>query len=349
MISNESVITHDPYYQIPVKQYTVKSYYSHNITITSTDRMSNTVDGVVTKSNSCKRNAGHLPPISYCLCTCTSKTNQSFVSTVDSSRPNEVQQSTTHDDDENIIQTSSCDAKIQSSNTKCNKLTPVSSEEDLTKFVTKDRCSNERDTIDLIPASPTPLPDPEEDQSPDEFLIKLVKAQYGLDLEAKPALSLQGFFLEVSEAQMACYNTEVVSTVRNNDLDRLKQLHVQGQQMDCFNRFGESLLNIACRRGFEDIVAYLLEQESVSVRHCDDCGRTPLHDACWHPTPQLTICKWIMERDPVLFFTTDRRGCTAFQYARPEHWPIWRKFLMDNRKSLEGLTNPGIRSRLENA
>ena len=145
----------------------------------------------------------------------------------------------------------------------------MSSEEDLTKFVRKDRCSNERDTIELIPASPTPLPDPEEDQSPDEFLIKLVKAQYGLDLEAKPALSLQGFFLEVSEAQMACYNTEVVSAVRNNDLDRLKQLHVQGQQMDCFNRFGESLLNIACRRGFEDIVAYLLEQESVSVRHCD--------------------------------------------------------------------------------
>ena len=59
--------------------------------------------------------------------------------------------------------------------------------------------------------------------------------------------------------------------------------------MDCFNRFGESLLNIACRRGFEDIVAYLLEQESVSVRHCDDCGRTPLHDACWHPTLTGTL------------------------------------------------------------
>ena len=241
----------------------------------------------------------------------------------------------------------SCEAGIQSTDSKYNRLTPVSSDEDLIKYGQKRRCSNEREKIELPPSTVVSLPDPDEDISPDDFLVKLVMAQYGISLEAKPALSLEGFFLEVTEAQMACYNTEVVSAVRNNDLDHLKQLHVLGQPMDCFNRFGESLLNIACRRGFEDIVKYLLEQESVSVRYSDDCGRTPLHDACWHPSPQLTICKWILERDPVLFFTKDRRGCTAFKYARPEHWPIWRKFLLDNRESLERLTKAEILPVLE--
>jgi hypothetical protein len=209
-----------------------------------------------------------------------------------------------------------------------------------------DEQQSERRIIELPLVSAVSLPDPDEDVSPDEFLLKLVAAQYGFSFEAKPALSLDGFFVEVSEKQMAAYNNDVVSAVRNNELDHLKQLHADGQLMNCFNRFGESLLNIACRRGFQSIVRYLFDQPDISIRHRDDCGRTPLHDACWHPSPQLTICKWILETDPVLYFIKDRRGCTAFQFARPEHWPIWRQFLLDNRESLDGLTDPEIQSRL---
>jgi len=207
----------------------------------------------------------------------------------------------------------------------------------------KRRCSNEREAIETHTIS-KPLPDVNEAVSPDDFMLKLVEAQYGFKFEAKLAMSLDDFFSVASEEQMAAYNNDVVSAVRNDDLDHLKRLHAGGQLMDCFNRFGESLLNTACRRGFESIVRYLMDQPNASIRHRDDCGRTPLHDACWHPSPQLTICKWILETDPVLFFIADKRGCTAFQYARPEHWPIWRKFLLDNRESLVGLTNPDIQS-----
>ena len=110
-----------------------------------------------------------------------------------------------------------------------------------------------------------------------------------------------------------------------------------------YNRFGESLLHMACRRGFEDIVDYLLDQESeTETRICDDNGRTVLHDACWNPSPQLKICKRILDRDPILFFICDNRGCSAFEYARPEHWEIWRNFLLDNKDSLKALKHEEV-------
>eukprot|EP00536_Pseudo-nitzschia_multiseries_P001954 jgi/Psemu1/301118/fgenesh1_kg.26_\ len=183
--------------------------------------------------------------------------------------------------------------------------------------------------------------------SPDDFLHKLVFATCGMNLEPKKAKSLNDFFAQVTDDQVAAYTMTVVSACRNNDLDALKKLHrEEGQTLNCFNRFGESLLTMACRRGFEAIVEFLLEQSDVDVRISDDSGRTVLHDACWNPSPQLTICEWIMARDPALFFIADNRGCTPFEYARPEHWGIWRQFLLDNKDSLQGLRADDVKSKL---
>ena len=192
------------------------------------------------------------------------------------------------------------------------------------------------------------LPDPNEDKvSPDDFLHKLVYATCGLELEPKKAKSLENFFAKVTDEQIAAYTITVVQACRSNDLDALKKLQSEeGQIMNCFNRFGESLLTMACRRGFEDIVEYLLDSAEVDVRISDDSGRTVLHDACWNPSPQLKICQWIMQRDPALFFIADNRGCTPFQYARPEHWGIWRRFLLDNKDTLQSLTNEDVKTKL---
>ncbi|VEU38436.1 unnamed protein product [Pseudo-nitzschia multistriata] len=192
------------------------------------------------------------------------------------------------------------------------------------------------------------LPDPEDDKlSPDEFLHKLVFATCGMELEPKKAKSLKDFFEKVTDAQVAAYTMAVVSACRNNDLDALKKLHSEeGQTLNCFNRFGESLLTMACRRGFEDVVEYLLQQAGVDVRISDDSGRTVLHDACWNPSPQLRICGWITDRDPALWFVADNRGCTPFQYARPEHWGIWRQFLLDHKGALQLLRTDDIKSKL---
>ena len=188
----------------------------------------------------------------------------------------------------------------------------------------------------------TSLPDPSSTKcSPDEYLLLLTKAQLGIELEAKQASWLTSFFAEVTEEQMAAYTNDVVQAVRNNNLELLKTLHRDGQLLNCSNRFGESLLNMACRRGFEAVVQYLLAN-GVNVRLSDDSGRTPLHDACWNPTPQLTICQGLIKREPGLLLVADRRGCTAFQYARMEHWDKWRTFLFENRLCLNKLKQPDI-------
>merc|ERR1712228_84592 len=115
---------------------------------------------------------------------------------------------------------------------------------------------------------------------------------------------------------------------------------------DCFNRFGEGLLNLTCRRGFSDSVAFLLsDRVNLNVRVRDDFGRTPLHDACWNPEPLIDICTKLMEKDPSLFLVTDKRGYTAFQYARKTDWPLWRKFLFDRRHLLAPIMSEEIKSR----
>ena len=195
-----------------------------------------------------------------------------------------------------------------------------------------------------------PLPDPTiPNVSPEKFLLQLIEAtcprlrKTPVSVQKAKSPKLQPFWTQTTDEQVAAYTVQIVSACRTNSLESLRALQQAGHRLDCFNRFGESLLTMACRRGFEDIVKYLLEDESVStetlLRSCDDTGRTVLHDACWNPTPQLNICRWIMEREPALWLVADNRGCSPFQYARPEHWDIWRQFLMDNRQHLQRLQN----------
>jgi hypothetical protein len=190
----------------------------------------------------------------------------------------------------------------------------------------------------------TTLPDPNGPDSPDEFLAQLVQAEYGLSLKVKPARELKNFYHAVTKEQVDAYTSELVSVARSNDVSGLRSMSNSGHSLNCSNRFGESLLHLACRRGFEDMVDLLTEQPNVSVRVVDDGGRNPLHDTCWNPSPQLHICKLIMERDPTLFFISDSRGFTPFDYARPGHWSIWKQFLLDNRECLRKLTEASISS-----
>jgi hypothetical protein len=190
----------------------------------------------------------------------------------------------------------------------------------------------------------TAMPDPKDPCGPDKFLAQLVQAEYGLLLKVKPVAELKKFYHAVTEEQIVAYTTEIVSVAQNNDVSGLRNLSKSGHSLNCSNRFGESLLHLACRRGFDDMVDLLTEQLDVSVRIADDGGRNPLHDTCWNPSPQLRICKLIMERDPTLFFVSDSRGFTPFDYARREHWSVWKQFLLDNKGCLRKLTEPSISS-----
>lgn len=138
-------------------------------------------------------------------------------------------------------------------------------------------------------------------------------------------------FLHPTEEQIAAYNTHIIAAVRASDIYALRTMHNNGQTLGCCNRYGESILHMACRRSNPHVVAFLLKEAGVSPRIRDDHGRTPLHDACWRGTPEYSIVKLLLTAEPRLAFAKDVWGHTPFMYARREHWGAWNEFLDRNR------------------
>jgi hypothetical protein len=184
-----------------------------------------------------------------------------------------------------------------------------------------------------------------ESTSPDIYVQKLFQTILNFTPLVRPTLKISHqyakgsdypFIPPITEEEQAAYNIEIVNAVRENDMAAIKSYHYNGgRSLSCCNRFGESLLHMACRRGFESIVLYLIQDASVSVRITDDCGRTPLHDALWHKECQYNIMDLLVRTDPVLLFTCDKHGHTPFAYARREHWGNWRQFLWDRREHMK--------------
>jgi hypothetical protein len=226
-----------------------------------------------------------------------------------------------------------------------NATTKIKNDKQQHNSIAKDQRKQSSPTV-IIPDHLAILPDPKASTlSPDEYLAELARVKYGIELRVKPALELDDYFAPLTEEQMAAYSIDIVSVCRNNDLDKLRTFYQERGRdcLDCFNRFGEGLLNIACRRGFQEICEFLLSDNvRLSARVRDDYGRTPLHDACWNPEPQIDICARLLALDPSLFLIADKRGYTAFQYARTGDWPVWRQFLYDNVEHLERLARPDI-------
>ena len=93
--------------------------------------------------------------------------------------------------------------------------------------------------------------------------------------ETKSAFDMPNdFFVQNSETKYQ----EMVDAIRSNDVDALRKLHSDGTNLQCANKFGESLIHLACRRSHRDVVSFLIDEAGVSLRVRDDFGRTPFHD-----------------------------------------------------------------------
>jgi len=156
----------------------------------------------------------------------------------------------------------------------------------------------------------------------------------GVKAEITPSLDIQNFFLQPSKKDMDAYDKESIAAIRAQDISLLRKMHKNGKSLQCCNTFGESLLHMACRRGFTEVVKFLIEEAGVSIRVRDDYGRTPLHDACWTSEPNFQLMDLLICEDPDLFLMSDKRGHTPFQYIRREHWEKWTIFLESRRKML---------------
>lgn len=156
------------------------------------------------------------------------------------------------------------------------------------------------------------------------------------------ASSYEAQFRSPTPAMIAAYTPDLLTLVRNNDLDGLKRAHKEGghRSVNGCNRFGESLLHLACRRGHTDMVKYLLLEGDADLNIRDDYNRTPLHDACWTCQPNLELVDLLVRMAPEQVLMEDVRGFTPFDYARREHWGVWLRFLWERKSILRTKTTP---------
>lgn len=147
-------------------------------------------------------------------------------------------------------------------------------------------------------------------------------------------------FLETTADRVEAYqNIKLLKAVRRRDLATLRAIDAEhrstGSTMNACNRFGESILHLACRKGSLDVVELLLEECGCSLLVRDDYGRTVLHDACWTVQPPWKLIKLILKKAPVLWRVSDVRGHLALQYVPKSAWPQWSAFLSKNRDLLQ--------------
>jgi len=166
-----------------------------------------------------------------------------------------------------------------------------------------------------------------ESVAPMKHLLNLLR-EHDVNKSVVKGSSAADFFVKLTEHDFSSYQDDVLTALRQRDIEKLKDIKEEGRSLQCCNRFGESLIHMACRRGFEDIVSYLLEA-GVSLRVKDDVGRTPMHDAFWTAEPNFEMVKMMIFKEPQLLFISDNRGHTPLDYARRNDWLQWNGFLND--------------------
>lgn len=165
-------------------------------------------------------------------------------------------------------------------------------------------------------------------------LVQQIFEDNGVSQELATAIAAAKFITPTKE-MIEAYTMEVSKAARENDLDKLRGFHAAGVRLDCCNKFGDSLVNIACRRSHTRIVKFLLEEADVPIHFVDDLQRTPLHDACWTSEPNMEIVETLLKIAPEHALVKDKRGHTPFDYARSNHWGVWTKFLSERRSLFE--------------
>jgi hypothetical protein len=104
--------------------------------------------------------------------------------------------------------------------------------------------------------------------------------------------------------------------------------------MAACNRFGESIMHMACRRADFEVIDFLLKDiiETDKLWPIDDFGRTPLHDACWRPEPRFDVVTLLLDKSLDLLLMEDVRGSTPLSYVREEHWLAWCAYLFHQKE-----------------
>lgn len=165
---------------------------------------------------------------------------------------------------------------------------------------------------------------------PKETLASILEAE-GVVVTNRSYSELPDFFIKCC---VSSHSLELMTAVRQNNLTEIQRQHRAGTNLQCANKFQESLIHAVARRGFPEMLMYLHQVAGVSLRVCCDGGRNILHDACWTGTPEFTLIKIILQDSPDLLYITDKRNLTPFDYIPKEAHESWNTWLHENKQLL---------------
>ena len=165
--------------------------------------------------------------------------------------------------------------------------------------------------------------------NPDMFLQSLISNHTADKVKYHKASDLESFFEPVTASKTAAYTLELCKAVRSDDVATVRRLYAQGHSMEASNKFGDSIVHLACRRNSERVLTFLLQTCKVPCKLVCDYGRTPLHDACWTTSPNYAISGMLLDVCPDLLYVKDARGSTALEYLKKEFWSEMCEFLQD--------------------
>ncbi len=176
---------------------------------------------------------------------------------------------------------------------------------------------------------------------PEDFLHDILRERgYSTEMAAMKETT---FHRPPEPDQVAAYDKAILSAVLDEDEGTLERMRVAGRRMDACNRFGDSVLHMACRRGRAAALRFLLRATGpAGVMLSDDFGRTVLHDACWTATPRFDVASAVLDADTRLLRTLDSRGSSPLQYVPQDQWPLWCAFFESRKEIYWPRLAPGV-------
>jgi ankyrin repeat protein len=126
------------------------------------------------------------------------------------------------------------------------------------------------------------------------------------------------------------YDMQIISAIRAKDIEALRAI-AKIKHLQCCNRFGESIVHTACRRGSANVIRFLL-QNDVNIRVASEQGRTPLHDTCWTTQINFESVEILLEIYPDFLYITDDRNLTPLSYMsmKEQRRGPWNHFLEEH-------------------
>lgn len=168
--------------------------------------------------------------------------------------------------------------------------------------------------------------------SPHSFAIRLLE-QRGYSIHGMKSLESKYYNIKPTPLQLASFGTELVKAVHQSDVEKLAKLLGCGLSANPCNKFGDSLLDLVCKRANYSILDCLVKH-GCDLKVCDSFGRTPLHHAAWSGQFNSKLIHLILQQDPFQLLLEDKLGKKPLQYVRSEEWSKWKEFLMGAKDSL---------------